>query len=83
LKRVFDCSRQIVRRALANKLEPPKRPGRDNALLDDAEVQIIAWIIRQAEKSQPVVVTGILLFSVESFGQWITREWVHSSLVTI
>jgi hypothetical protein len=73
LERTFNYWRKTMRRALTNELEPSKQRGRHNALLDDAEAQIITWITRQAGKSQPVTRTDILHCYVKSFSQSITR----------
>jgi hypothetical protein len=48
LEKAFDCSHKTVQRVLANELEPLKLCGRQTALPDDADAQIIMWITRQA-----------------------------------
>jgi hypothetical protein len=77
LERAFDFSRKTVRRVLTNELEPKQR-GRHNALPDDPEAKIMAWIIHQAGKSQSVTRTDILHGCAKNFGQSITRGSVDS-----
>jgi hypothetical protein len=68
-------------------LEPPKRHGRNNTLPDDseAEVDILAWIKHQIEKSQPSTIyenrTDILYYGTSKFGKVITLGWVDSLLM--
>jgi hypothetical protein len=76
LKRVFNCSRAAVRRSLKNALEPPKPCGRQTALADDAEADILDRIYPEAEKSQPSMSKDILDSRPNKFGKSITRGWV-------
>lgn len=80
LERGFNCARTTVRRALKNELEPPKLRGRHDAISDDSENKILAWLRQQAEKSQPATRTDILHYCVTNFGRSITRGWVDSFL---
>jgi hypothetical protein len=57
-----------MRCVLPNELAPPKQQGRHNVLPDDAEAHIIAWIARQAGKSQPITRIDNLHYCIQSFG---------------
>jgi hypothetical protein len=51
LMRAFNCSRYAVRSALANELNPPKLRGCHLAVDAESDVNILAWIKKQAEKN--------------------------------
>jgi hypothetical protein len=77
----FNCARALVKRTLKKGLVPPKQRGRHRAGPDDSEVDILAWIQDQAEKSQPSTKTDILHYCSGKFGKAVTRCWVDSFLI--
>jgi hypothetical protein len=77
----FNYPRAAVKRVLKSGLKPLKQRDRHNALLDDSEADILAWIQHQAEKSQPSTRTDILHYCSGKFGKAVTRGWVDSFLI--
>jgi hypothetical protein len=77
----FNCPRAAGKRALKNRLIPPKQRGRHTALPEDSEADILAWFQHQAEKSQPSTRTYILHYCSGKFGEAVTRGWMDSFLI--
>jgi hypothetical protein len=70
-----------VKRALKNGLKPPKQRRCHNALPEDSETDILAWIRHHAEKSRPSTRTGIILYCFGKLGKAVTRGWVDPLLI--
>jgi hypothetical protein len=75
----FNFPPTTMKRTLKNGLKPPKQCDRHNALPEDSQPDILAWIQHQAEKSQPSTRTNILHYCSSNFGKGVTREPVGSS----
>jgi hypothetical protein len=73
LEREFNCPPATVKKTLRNALKPPKPRGRHNAVPDNSEANILAWIQHQAENSQPATRTDIRHYSTGKLGKPITR----------
>jgi hypothetical protein len=77
----FNCPRAVVKRTLKNGLKPLKERGRRNALQEDSEADILAWIQHQTEKTQPSTRTDTLHYCSGKLGKVVTRQWVNSFLI--
>jgi hypothetical protein len=70
-----------MKRALKNGLNPPTQRSRRNALPEDSEASILAWIQYQVEKSQPYTRTDIFHYYSGKFVKAVTCGWVDSFLI--
>jgi hypothetical protein len=68
LERAVNYSSAAVKGNLKNGLEPPNLRGRHNALADNAEADILAWI-----EVEPSTRTDIPHYCANKFGKSITR----------
>jgi hypothetical protein len=78
LERAFACSRATVQRALRSGWDAPKPRGRHTALSADAEADILGWIRKNYEKSNPVTRTEIRHYCETKYTVPITCGWVDS-----
>jgi hypothetical protein len=63
---------------LANGLSPPKSRGRHLAVDAESDVNILAWIKKQAEKNAAVTGTDIKNYCYEVCRLEVSRRWVDS-----
>jgi hypothetical protein len=81
LERAFDCSHATVQRALRSGWDAPKPRGRHAALSADAEADILGWIRKNYEKSNPVTRTEIRHDRETKYTVPITHGWVESFIL--
>jgi hypothetical protein len=78
----------MVRTALRNGYDRPKQRDRHPAAAPDCEADILAWIVRNSEKSTPVTRTDVLYYCAAKLSFSVTRGWVdcftgnHLSVLT-
>jgi transposase len=81
LERSFNCSHATVQRALKSGWDAPKPRGRHAALPAEAESEILDWIRRNYEKSDPVTRTEIRHHCETEFTVPAGRGWVDSFIL--
>jgi hypothetical protein len=79
--RAFNCSRSAVHSALTNGLSPPKSRGRHVAVDAESDLDILAWIKKQAEKNAAVTRTDIKKYCHEVCRLEVSRGWVDSFIL--
>jgi hypothetical protein len=78
LMRAFNCSRSLVRSALANGSSPPKLRGRHLAVGPESDSNILAWMKNQAEKTAAEARIDIKNYCREVWKCEASRGWVYS-----
>jgi hypothetical protein len=81
LSKAFGCSPSDVKAALANGLEPPKVRGRQLAIGQGSEAEILEWIEVQAEKCNPATRTDFCQHCQAKYSVARNRGWVDSFIL--
>jgi hypothetical protein len=81
LAKAFDCPRSRVKAALEHGMNPPRQRGKQTALDEHRERQIIDWNRQNAEQVTPVTKIEIRDYCISQVRTPITRGLVNSFIL--